>query len=69
MKTKAQIVQELLDKKAITAEDAVILLHQDVVYVPQWQPTFQPLWPNYPTSPNPPFPNDFPTICKTEQHG
>lgn len=53
MKTKAQIVQELLDKKVITAEDAVILLQSDVQYVPYvvnpnpWINPQIPTWPNW----------------------
>lgn len=56
MKTKAQIVQELLDKKAIDAEDATILLMADsptpqVFIYPQF-----PAWPlPYPVYPMGPF--------------
>lgn len=32
MKTKAQIVQELLNKKEITAEEAVTLLEPQIIY-------------------------------------
>lgn len=44
-KTKVQIIQELLDKKQITAEEAVTLLltEKEVVYLPQY-----PVSPNYP---------------------
>ena len=53
MKTKAQIVKELLDSKAITAEDAVVLLmnvEKEYIYVPmqahvQWPSSpLQPSW-------------------------
>jgi hypothetical protein len=44
MRTKAQIVQELLDEKKITAEDAVVLLmsnkEKEYVYVPQPYPVY-----------------------------
>jgi hypothetical protein len=45
MKTKTQIVQDLLDKKLITAEEAVTLLndsHSSVVYI---QPNYYPYYP------------------------
>jgi hypothetical protein len=55
MKTKCQIVQELLDAKKITAEDAVVLLMSDkekeIVYVPRPYPAapYSPFWePNKP---------------------
>ena len=62
MKTKAQIVQELLDEKKITAEDAVILLVENkkeyIFYSPvyqtlpanpiPWQPVINPFT-NYST--------------------
>lgn len=57
MKTKAQIVQELLDKKAITAEEAVVLLQSDVQYIPypvNPNPWITPVHPYYPTI-NPTF--------------
>lgn len=42
MKTKAQIVQELLEKHQITAEDAVVLLmaEKEYVYVPWYADPF-----------------------------
>ena len=39
MKTKAQIIERLLENKSITAEEAVILL-QEQIYIPQSQPFF-----------------------------
>jgi len=53
MKTKAQIVQELLEKDQITAEDAVVLLmgsakEKEYIYVPQ----------PYPFIPHNPYPYD-----------
>jgi hypothetical protein len=44
MKTKAEIVQRLLDEKKIDAEEAVILLMEvkDVTLVPYYP---QPYWP------------------------
>ena len=49
MKTKAQIVQQLLEEKKITAEEAVILLMNDapLQYIPQPYPVypFQPYQP------------------------
>lgn len=49
MKTKAEIVQDLLNEGKITAEDAVILLmdsrQKEYVYIPQ----------PYPYNPYPPF--------------
>lgn len=51
MKTKAQIVQELLEKKLITAEDAVVLLMGDkeYIYIPTFPP--QPVYPAWPIQP------------------
>jgi hypothetical protein len=51
MKTKAQIVQELLDKRYITAEDAVVLLSPDkeYIYLPQPEPVYP--WNPYVTNP------------------
>jgi hypothetical protein len=56
MKTKTQIVQELLDKKAITAEEAVTLLEKEINY-----------WPHVPYQPQPysptlPFNPMYPTV-------
>lgn len=50
MKTKEQIVAELLKMEAITPEDAAILLTKEYIYVPSYIP--QPLqtpWPLFPT--------------------
>lgn len=51
MKTKAQIVQELLEKHQITAEDAVVLLmaEREYIYIPSPYPSpspipYQPDW-------------------------
>lgn len=55
MKTKAEIVQKLLEEKKIDAEEAVILLmgeHKDVQYIPYPQP-----YPVYPASPAPLYPH------------
>ena len=54
MKTKAEIVQDLLDKKLISAEEAVTLLSGERItyYIPPSQPPyyFAPLpLPHYPT--------------------
>lgn len=39
MKTKTEIVQQLLDEKKITAEEAVILLTENIVHFPiQYNP-------------------------------
>lgn len=61
MKTKAEIVQRLLDEKKINAEEAVILLTKDVEFAPiqyvpfpQPYPDFYPSWPTITV-------NDFPT--------
>lgn len=52
MKTKAQIVQELLNDKKISAEDAVVLLQnvevikeKEYVYIPQPFQVFPPINP------------------------
>lgn len=49
MKTKAEVVQGLLDAGHINAEDAVVLLtgskEKEYVYLPQPYPVY----PNYPT--------------------
>lgn len=54
MKTKAEIVQDLLDKGHITAQDAVVLLmgskEKEYVYVPTY--------PTVPYNPYPPFYTD-----------
>jgi hypothetical protein len=50
MKTKTQIVQELLDEKKITADDAVILLMGEPKYIPYAQP--YPVYPYYPIFPS-----------------
>ena len=57
--TKAEIVQELLDKGHITAEKAVVLLTNESIngirYIPYQQ---NPYWPNPPTwigDPNLPY--------------
>lgn len=49
MKTKAKIVQRLLEEKKIDAEEAVILLmegekERDTVYVPYPQPYYPTPW-------------------------
>lgn len=56
MKTKAQIVQDLLNEDKITAEDAVVLLTKEKEYiaVPQ-QPSF-PYNPVFPYNPYPSYP-------------
>jgi len=46
MKTKEQIVAELLKKKHITTEEAACLLQKEIVYVPQ-----TPAYPTYPWNP------------------
>jgi hypothetical protein len=51
MKTKAQIVQELLDEKKITAEDAVVLLMRDAHYIPYYAGRPYNPYPTYPTWP------------------
>lgn len=53
MRTKAQIVQELLDEKKIATEDAVVLLmgnEKEYVYI---HPTYPaaPIFPAFPASP------------------
>lgn len=52
-KTRVQIIQELLDKKAITAEEAVTLLtpEKEYVYVPQYPINPYPLSPTFPGTP------------------
>jgi hypothetical protein len=48
-KTKVQIIQELLDKKAITAEETVTLLQKEVEYITQYYPYYlQPCVPQNP---------------------
>lgn len=50
MKTKAQIIQELLEKKAISVEDAMVLMMADertIIY------QSVPYYPQYPISPLP----------------
>ena len=45
MKTKAQIVQQLLEEKKITVEEAMTLLMNDappIQYIPQPYPVFPP---------------------------
>jgi len=46
MKTKAEIVQDLLDKRLLSAEDAVVLLTptEPQYFITQPAPIFQP-WP------------------------
>lgn len=51
MKTKAEIIQRLLEAKQIDAEEAMTLMmaeNQQVIYIP-----YTPTYPQYPTSPNP----------------
>lgn len=56
MKTKAEIVQRLLDEKKIDAEEAVVLLMSDAVQQPFILPMFpQPVHPLYPQYPMWPF--------------
>lgn len=66
MKTKAQIVQRLLEEKKIDAEEAVILLMTDKEYVPVAQPYPYPI---YPAAPFQPFwyvdPRPYVTYCAT----
>lgn len=50
MKTKAEIVQELLNEEKITAEDAVVLLMSDKS---NKEYIFIPSYPNYPYNPYP----------------
>lgn len=45
MKTKAQIVQELLEEKKITAEDAVILLMGESKVEPNYPKQINPYYP------------------------
>lgn len=52
MKTKAQIVQRLLDEKKIDAEEAVVLLMSEKEFIPYPQP-----YPIYPVSPYRFFPS------------
>lgn len=54
MKTKAQIVQELLEKNQITAEEAVTLLMSDYKY-PQVHYIPYPILPAYPVNPAWPY--------------
>lgn len=49
MKTKAEIVQSLLNEGKLSAEDAVVLLMKDVQYI--YIQTPQPSYPNYPLNP------------------
>lgn len=53
MKTKAEIVQELLDKSQITAEEAVTLLigTKEYVYIPAYPVLPYQTWPLYPSYP------------------
>lgn len=53
MKTKAEIVQALLNEGKITAEDAVVLLITDkeVQYVPVYPSAPYVTWPYYPGTP------------------
>jgi len=54
MKTKAEIVQRLLEEKKVDAEEAVILLMSDkqkeYVYIPNPYPVY-PIYPSYPAGP------------------
>lgn len=72
MKTKAQIVQRLLNEKQIDAEEAVTLLmsEKEIQFIP-YNPL--PSWPAYPINPASPiwvvdpnsqpyYTNSFPTI-------
>lgn len=67
MKTKAEIVQRLLEEKKIDAEEAVVLLMSEDkqlgITFPVW-PATQPV---YPYNPNPYYPNGWPivTYCNT----
>jgi hypothetical protein len=65
MKTKAQIVQELLDSKKINAEEAVTLLmgtEKEYVYLPQPYPVY----PSYPVSPlQPLWQSPFTITCRS----
>lgn len=62
MRSRAEIVQELLDKKLITAEDAVVLLmnssEKEYVYVPV-----------YPAAPYNPSPWQSPFIVTCQENG
>lgn len=61
MKTKVQIIQELLESSKITAEDAMVLLMKDpeFIYIPQ-----VPIYPQYPfTPPVNPWPWNQPFYC------
>ena len=59
--TKASIVQRLLDKKQITAEEAVVLLKEETT-PPVTYPVYTPN-PYFPEGPNPTSPP--PVWCKT----
>lgn len=74
MKTKAEIVQRLLEAKQIDAEEAVVLLIQDkeVQFVPYpYNPLPYNPYPVYPLTPiwlvdpnsQPYYTNSFPNIC------
>lgn len=65
MKTKAQIVQELLEKDAITAEDAVVLLMADERVAPVYltYPQPYPFWPWHFGTPNYQMPGPFSVGC------
>lgn len=63
MKTKAEIVQRLIEEKRIDAEEAVILLmgnEKEIQFIPY--PAPQP-YPIYPLSPYPSLPYSPITVC------
>lgn len=73
MKTKAEIVQRLLDESKITAEEAVVLLMSEKIKEYVYLPNPEPLpyvhpwgWPVVTYGTGSPAGNSFPTYCSTE---
>jgi len=69
MKTKAEIVQRLLEEKSIDAEEAVVLLLQEkeTQFIPYTIPPQYPVSPYTPCTPMPlsPIYNPWPTMSHT----
>lgn len=72
MKTKAKVIQRLLDEKLIDNEELILLLENHIQFVPQpyyvpYNPypyyPIGPIWVGSPTHPNTPI---YQTICRHE---
>jgi hypothetical protein len=49
MKTKIQIIQQLLDDRKINAEEAMVLMEKEYIYYPQYPSApYIPWYPNIP---------------------